>query len=75
MTDVLTMEQIKAKYAPDWVLIGEPETDESLEVLSGRVLFHSPDRDAVYHKAIELQLPYCAFRYLGSWPADMEFLL
>jgi hypothetical protein len=75
MSSILTMDEIKAKYAPDWVLIVEPETDDLKQVLAGRVVFHSPDRDAVYDKAIELQPPHCAFRFLGAWPKDTELLL
>ena len=75
MDEVLTIDEIKARYAPDWVLIGEPQTDEFHHVHGGRVLFHSPDREAVYRKAIELQLPRVAFEYLGEWPEDMAFLL
>src|SRR5215213_7368898 len=52
MDEILTIDQIKARYAPDWVLIGEPQTDEFQRLHAGKVLFHSPDREAVYRKAI-----------------------
>ena len=48
MNEILTMDSIKARYAPGWVLICEPETDENLKLLSGRVLFQSLDRDSIY---------------------------
>jgi hypothetical protein len=75
MSERLTIEEMKARYAPDWVLIGEPEVDESLEVLSGKVLFHSPVRDEVYQKAIDLRLPHVAFRCFREIPEDMVFVL
>jgi len=75
MSEILTYDEIKNRYAPDWVLIGDVVTDEHLEVRTGRVLFHSPVRDEVYAKAIELKPGYCAFRYLGGYPEGMEFLL
>jgi hypothetical protein len=71
----LTFEQIEIQYAPDWVLIGDPETDEYQRVLSGTVLFHSPNRDEVYQKAIELDLNRFAFRYLGSYPEHLVLVL
>ena len=37
--------QMKARYAPDWVLIGDPVIDEGQRLIAGKVLFHSPDRD------------------------------
>lgn len=75
MDDVLKMEEIKARYAPNWVLIGDPQTDENHHVLAGKVLFVSPDREAVYDKALELRATNCAFRFLGEWPSDVEFVL
>ncbi len=63
------------RYAPDWVLIAEPETDDKHAVLAGKVVFHSPDRDEVYRKAIELDLDRIAVRFLGSWPEDMALAL
>jgi hypothetical protein len=73
--EVLTIDQIKARYAPDWVLIGEPQTDEFQQVHAGRVLFHSPDREAVYRKAIELRPGRFAFDDLGEWPEELAFVL
>lgn len=75
MDEVLTIDEIKARYAPDWVLIGEPRTDEHYNVLGGKVLFHSRSREEVYQKAVDLRPGYFAFEFLGDWPKDMEFLL
>jgi hypothetical protein len=75
MDEVLTIDEIKARYAPDWVLIGEPRTDEFQRLHGGKVLFHSPDREAVYRKAVELHPGHFAFRYLGDLPEDMAFVL
>jgi hypothetical protein len=75
MSELLTMEEIETRYAPDWVLIGEPQTDEKLNVLGGKVLFHSPDRDEVYRKAQELRPGRFAVEYLGTWPEDMALVL
>src|SRR3954452_24236213 len=75
MDEILTFDQIKARYAPDWVLIGDLETDQNLEVLSGRVFFHSPDRDAIDHRAKELMPGRFAVQFLGPSPADVAFIL
>lgn len=75
MDDVLTAEEIRARYAPEWVLIGEPQTDASLDVKAGKVLFHSPDRDEVYRKAKELRPGRFAVQYLGTWPENMALVL
>jgi hypothetical protein len=75
MDDVLTMDEIKARYAPDWVLIGEPQTDEKLEVLAGKVLFHSPDQDEVCRKAMEYPPGRYALEFLGTFPEDLVLVL
>ena len=75
MDEVLTIEEIQARYAPDWVLIGEPQTDESQRLLAGKVLFHSADRDEVDRRLLELRPARFAFRYLGTLPEDMALVL
>jgi hypothetical protein len=75
MDEILTAEEIETRFAPEWVLIGDPQTDEDLSLRAGRVLFHSPDRDEVYRKALELQPGRFAVRYLGTWPNDMALVL
>ena len=64
-------DEIKARFAPHWVLISEPQTDEQQRVRASKVLFHSPEREEVYWKAIELRPGHFAFRYLGELPEDM----
>jgi hypothetical protein len=64
--EVLTMKEIEERYAPDWVLIAEPEIDDKLEMVSGKVVFHSPDADEIYRKARELKLDQIAVRYRGN---------
>ena len=75
MDEILTVEEIETRFAPEWVLIGDPQTDEDLSLRAGRVLFHSPDRDEVYRKALELHPGRFAVRYLGTWPNDMALVL
>ena len=75
MDEVLTIEEIEARYAPEWVLIAEPQTDEALNVLAGKVRFHGPDRDEAYRKAGELRPGRFAVLYLGTWPENMALVL
>jgi hypothetical protein len=75
MDEILTVEEIESRSAPDWVLIGEPEMDEFQRLKAGRVIFHSPDRDAVYQKAMEMPPGHYAFRFLGKLPEDMALVL
>ncbi len=75
MDEVLTFEEIEARYAPDWVLIGEPQTDEALNLLGGKVLFHSPDQDKVCRKAMEYPPGRYALQFLGTIPDDLVLVL
>jgi hypothetical protein len=75
MDEIMTMREIQARYAPDWVLIAEPQTDDRLEVIAGKVVFHSPNRDEIYRRATELKLDKIAVRYLGEYPEHMVLSL
>ena len=55
MSQVLTIAEIKEQFPSEWILVEDPITNEALEVQSGNVRWHSPDRDEVYRKAIELR--------------------
>ncbi len=75
MNDVFTIEEIKSRFASEWVLLEDPETSESLEVIRGKVLWHSKDRDEVYRKAIELRPRHSAIVFAGNIPDEMVVVL
>ena len=75
MGEFLTLEEIERRYAPDWVLINNPQTDENCRVLAGEVVTTSKNSDDLYRRATELDLDNIAVRYLGTWPEDMALLL
>src|SRR5690348_5347106 len=53
--EILTVEEIEDRYPSEWVLIEDPEVNQQFDVIRGKVIWHSPDRDAVDRKAIELR--------------------
>jgi hypothetical protein len=73
--DVLSVEEIHFHFRGEWILIEDPEVDKDLNVLRGRVVFHSKDRDEVDRKAIELRLKHSAFLYTGTMPDDTAIVL
>jgi hypothetical protein len=75
MNEILTIDEIKARYAPDSVLIGEPDTDETLEIRAGKVLFHCRDRDEVCRKAMDYPPGRYALHFLGTIPDDLVLVL
>jgi hypothetical protein len=75
MNEFLSLAEIQARFESEWVLLEDPETTESLEVKSGRVLWHSKDRDEVYRKARELRPKHSALLYTGRLPEKMVVVL
>ena len=70
-----TIEEIRAAYPREWVLIVDCEEDESAQLVAGRVLAHSPHRRDVYVKLAEYKGKDCALEYTGPVPKDQAYLL
>jgi hypothetical protein len=75
MNEEMSLAEIETSFKSEWVLVEDPETDETLEVRKGRVLWHSKDRDEVYRKAKELQPKHSAILFTGAIPKDMVIIL
>ncbi len=75
MSESMSLAEIQAQFPSEWVFLEDPETTESLEVKSGKVLWHSKDRDEVYRKARELHPRHSAILYTGTLPEDMAVVL
>jgi hypothetical protein len=75
MEPVMTISEIESEFDSEWVLVDEPETNEQLEVLKGKVLHHSKDRDEVYRKAVSLHPKRSAILYTGSIPEGTVVVL
>jgi hypothetical protein len=72
---VVTLQQIAAQFPSEWVLVGDPETDESLAVLGGQVLWHSKDRDEVYREIGKFRPKRFAMLYTGTMPEGTAIVL
>lgn len=74
--EMLTVAEIAERYAGQWVLIGDPQTEPGPRLLGGRAVFASPRRQDVYNRMVELKLPRGAVRFNGpSIPPGSECLL
>ncbi len=71
----VSLSEIRDRFQSEWVLLADPETDESLDVKGGTLLWHSKDRDEVYRKALELRPRYSAILYLGQLPEGTVVVL
>jgi hypothetical protein len=75
MSQVLTLAQIEQQFPSEWVLVGDPQTSENLEIERGAVLGHSKDRDEVYRQAVALRPTRFAVLYTGRMPENTEIVL
>lgn len=75
MDNILNIAKIEAQFESEWVLVEDPQINDALEVQSGKVLWHSKDRDEVYRKAVELRPRRFAMLYTGRMPKDTAIVL
>jgi hypothetical protein len=75
MSEIFTMAEMKRLFDAEWILVEDPETDESLEVRRGAVSYHSKDRDEVYRQAIKLRPERFAILYTGKLPDNTAVIL
>jgi hypothetical protein len=74
MNDVLTIAEIEAEFASEWILVADPLVNESVDQ-SGKVCWHGKDRGEVYRKAVELRPKRFAVLYTGRMPKDTAVIL
>jgi hypothetical protein len=75
MDSVMTVLEMEARFDGEWILVGEPETTEALEVVKGTVLHHSKDRDEVYRRAVALRPKRSAIVFTGRMPENTAIVL
>jgi hypothetical protein len=75
MSNVLSIAEIEAACPSEWILVEDPETNDALEVQSGKILAHSKDRDEVYREAVRLRPKRFAMLYTGVLPKDTAVVL
>ena len=75
MEHEMTVQEMESQFDDEWVLIADPETDEHLHVLRGKVICHSKDRDEVYRRMVALRLPDYAVLFTGQMPENTAVVL
>src|SRR5262249_11477885 len=75
MAQVMSIDQINARFDSESVLLEEPLQDVRVRVVRLSVLHHSKDRDEVYRKAVGLRPTRFAVVYTGSMPPDTAIVL
>ena len=75
MGDLLSIAQIEAQFSSEWVLVEDPQVNDALEVQSGKVRWHSKDREEVYRQAVTLRPKRFAVLYTGRMPENTAIVL
>jgi hypothetical protein len=75
MAEMLTIADLARRFPSEWVLLGEPQTDEYHHVVAGQVLFHSKDRDELYREMLALRPMFFAVRFMGTMPPNTAIVL
>lgn len=74
--EIMTIEEIRQSYPNQWVIIADTESDEDFNVIKGKVLVHSPERDKIDQALIKYaQMPSLAIEYTGLIPEDYAVML
>jgi len=69
--DTMTLSEIEKHFDGEWILVEDPELDRNNEVIRGKVLCHSKNRDEVDAVAMRLRPKRSAFLYTGSVPNNI----
>jgi hypothetical protein len=75
MTDLLTWEEMSQKFHGEWLLIINAELDESLGVIRGQVIAHSPSQGELYKSLHLVKGQSASIEHVGEVPADLAFIL
>lgn len=71
----MTLEEIKQQHPDEWVLIDFTELDEELKVVKGEVIAHSPNKEAIYKKLLELPNEKISIEFTGDSLKEPAYLL
>lgn len=75
MSSLMSFTEIQLCHQGEWVLIAYTETDENLQVIKGKVLAHSPNKEEIYRAVENAGDRPLAIEYIGQIPEDIAFIL
>ncbi len=75
MSDVLTIAEIEAQFAAEWVLVEDAQTNDALEVLKRQGALSQQRSREVYREAVRLRPKRFAMLYTGTLPKDTAVVL
>jgi hypothetical protein len=74
MAEILTWEEITQKFHGEWLLIVQAELDETLGIIRGQVIAHSPNQDEIYNSLHLRQGRDASIEYVGEVSGSLGFV-
>jgi hypothetical protein len=75
MADIMTKAEIETNFVDEWILVENPEIDETNEVLRGHVICHSKNRDVIDRELLARRPKHFAILCTGTIPPNMAIVL
>ena len=75
MSEIMTFTEIKRNYNGEWVLIAYSKTNEDLQIIEGKVIAHSANKEDIYQALKSTPEQPLAIEYMGEVPEDIAFIL
>ncbi|MBI4657412.1 MAG: hypothetical protein HY735_00960 [Verrucomicrobia bacterium] len=70
MKPILTAQNMRRLFPGEWLLIRDPKLDQDLNLIAGRVIAHSANRDDVYRRLLKASGKSLSIEYTGELPTD-----
>jgi hypothetical protein len=74
MSEILTWEEIIQKFYGEWLLIVQAELDDTLGIIRGQVIAHSPSQDEIYNSLHLRQGRDASIEYVGEVSGNLVFV-
>ena len=71
----MTFEEMQQQFPQEWILIEFTELDEELKVVEGQVIAHSPSKEKIYKKLVEVESEKIAIEFTGDMPEEPAYWL
>lgn len=75
MDEILTIAEIMRRFDSEWVLLEDPEVDKQGEIVGGRLVSHSRNRDDVDSVMLARRMRHAAVFFTGKVPDDLVVML
>lgn len=70
----MELNDIHKRYKGEWLLVEYEQLDEDLNVVRGKVLAHSRDKNEIFQQLVQIKGKNIAIEYAGAAPKSLAVL-